>query len=340
MAQNIFQIIRNMPKVELHLHLEGAFTFENLYSLIEKYGGDPNIKNIDELRNFFTFKDFPHFLKTWYWKNRFFREPEDFENSTYHTIKNLAEQNVVYAEVFYSPWDFEPNGLKVEEITEATISGIQKAETEYKIKIGLIADIVRNYGAEGSLKRLFQVTPFLNRGIIGLGLGGDEKGYPAEDFQVVFKKAKDAGFRLTAHAGEADGPNSVKDAILKLGVERIGHGVRAVEDDDVINIIKEKNIPLEVCITSNICTKIYSSVEDHPFKKMFEQGIIVTLNSDDPPMFGANITDEFLLVADKLNFCMEDVKLLSLNAVNASFLDQDAKTSLRNSFEKYWTNLL
>lgn len=121
----IHEIIKDMPKVELHLHLEGAFTFEFLLSLIEKYGGDPSVKTIDDLKNKFVFTDFAHFIELWYWKNRFFRRPVDFEESAYHTLKNLSEQNVIYSEVFFSPWDFASDNLSVEEITEATIAGVK-----------------------------------------------------------------------------------------------------------------------------------------------------------------------------------------------------------------------
>jgi len=329
-----------MPKVELHLHLEGAFTFEYLFGLVEKYGGDPAIKDINDLKFFFTFKDFNHFLKTWYWKNQFYKVPIDFEDSVYNTLKNLSKQNVVYAEVFFSPWDFEANGLKVEEITEATISGIKKAENDFDIKIGLIADIVRNYGAEGAMRRLAQVTPYLNHGVIGLGLGGDEMGFPARYFQDVYKKAKDLGFRLTAHAGEADGPQSIRDAIEILNAERIGHGVRAIEDPAIIELLCKKQIPLEVCITSNLQTKIYSSVTEHPLQELYEAGVYVTVNSDDPPMFGSNITEEYLLISDKLGFSHNAIKTLCFNSINASFLDESEKLRLQTLTNEFWQDLL
>ncbi|PKL89466.1 MAG: adenosine deaminase [Ignavibacteriae bacterium HGW-Ignavibacteriae-2] len=337
--KNSRTIIAEMPKVELHLHLEGAFTFEYLLSLVEKYGGDPNIKNIQDLKNLFIFRDFPHFIKTWYWKNQFFREPLDFEESTYQSLKKLAEQNVVYAEVFYSPWDFEKNGLRTEEITEATISGIRRAESDFNIKTGLIADIVRNYGAERSIKRMEEVLPYLNNGIIGLGLGGNEIDFPAKDFKEVYRKAKSLGFRLTAHAGEAAGPKSVREAVDELKVERIGHGVRSIEDPVLIDMLRTKQIPLEVCITSNICTKIYSSFEDHPFKKLFDEGLFLTVNSDDPPMFGSDITGEFQIIHEKFGFSLSLIKELTINSVNASFLDRENKEKYKSFIDDYWDKL-
>ncbi|MFA5803935.1 MAG: adenosine deaminase [Melioribacteraceae bacterium] len=336
--ENILEIVKKMPKVELHLHLEGAFTFEFLFGLIKKYN-DGEIKSIDELKQRFIFKDFQHFIEMWFWKNKFFKMVEDFEESTYQTIKNLSSQNVIYAEVFFSPWDFEPNGLKVEAIAEATISGIIRAESEFPIKCGLIVDIVRNHGSATAMNRLNQITPFLNKGIIGLGLGGNERDFPASDFKEVFREAKKRGFRLTAHAGEAAGPESVWSAILDLEAERIGHGVRAIEDQRLVNYIIDKKIPLEVCITSNLMTKVYSSLYEHPFPDLFMKGVSVTINSDDPPMFGADITDELFLLYNRLNYSVNDLLTLTRSAINASFLNNSEKKKYHLVIDNYATSI-
>ncbi|MEW6193954.1 MAG: adenosine deaminase [Bacteroidota bacterium] len=335
--QNIPEVIRNMPKVEIHLHLEGAFTFDFLFNLVHKYGGDPAIKSIDDLRDKFVFSDFIHFINTWFWKNKFYRKPEDFEDSTYQTIKNLSLQNVIYAEVFFSPWDFEPNNLKMEEITEATISGIRKAENDFPVKCGLIIDIVRNQGVEGAMQRLQRTLPYLNNGIIGVGLGGNEKDFPPIFFKDVFLEAKKKGFRTTVHAGEASGPESVWSAIKDLEAERIGHGVRSVEDPKLVDYLYQKQIPLEVCITSNLKTKIFQSLSDHPFDDFYKKGLMVTANSDDPPMFGSDITDEFFLLHDQLKYSYNDLKQITLNAILVSFLNESEKKKYHDIITDYWT---
>ncbi len=334
--QDIPHIIKKMPKVEIHLHLEGAFTFDFLFDLVNKYGGDPEIKNIDDLRKKFVFSDFSHFINTWFWKNKFYRKPEDFENSTYQTLKNLSLQNVIYAEVFFSPWDFAPNNLRMEEIAEATISGIRKAENDFPIKCGLIADIVRDHGAEGAIERLQHTTPFLGRGIIGIGLGGNEKDFPPIFFKDVFHEAKRIGFRTTIHAGEASGPESIWSAINDLEAERIGHGVRAVEDPKLVDYLYSKQIPLEVCITSNLKTRVFQSLHEHPFDDFYKKGLMVTVNSDDPPMFGSDITDEFFLLYDKLKYNYDDLKQITLNALNSSFLGESEKKKYHDIITKYW----
>ena len=261
-----YQIIESMPKVELHLHLEGAFTFDFLFNLIEKYGGDPEIQTPNDLEKMFVFRNFEHFLDLWFWKNQFFREGYDFEECAYTTLKNLAHQNVIYCEVFYSPWDFTSDQLSFNEITEATLNGIRRAENDFPIKCHLIADLVRDYDSNTAVERVNQVGHYIDKGVIGIGLGGSEQAYPASLFTDAFKRGYDLGFHLTAHAGEAAGPDSVWEAIRNLKVERIGHGVRAIEDPKLINYLREYEIPLELCVNSNLKTKVFSSPQSHPIR--------------------------------------------------------------------------
>lgn len=328
-------LIQKMPKVEIHLHLEGAFNFEFLFGLIQKYSINPEVKNIEELRRKFIFKDFKNFIETWFWKNQFFRAAEDFEESTYHTLKNLSLQNVIYAEVFFSPWDFSINGLNVEEITEATISGIRRAEDDFPIKCSLIADIVRDHGFQNAVQRLNQITPYLNKGIIGIGLGGNERDFPPLQFKEVFQKAKKRGFRRTVHAGEAAGADSIWDALLILNAERIGHGVRAIEDPKLVDYLLEKQIPLEICITSNLKTMVFKSITQHPFLDFYKKGLKVTVSSDDPSMFGSNITDELILIHEKLNLSLDELFKITKNSIEGSFLSDSDKKTYSHYFDEY-----
>jgi len=332
----IRETIKNMPKIELHLHLEGAFTFEFLFDLIQKYGGDPTVRTIHDLEKKFVFRDFPHFIETWFWKNQFFKSPEDFEQSTYFTLKNLHQQNVVYAEVFYSPWDFVQFGLQVEAITEATLAGIDRAKIDFGIRCQLIADLCRDYGAETAIDRFKQIIPYRDKGVIGIGLGGSEQKFPPEPFESVFQFARDKGFHRVTHAGEAAGAESVWGAVEKLDVERIGHGVRSIEDPKLVDYLKQKQIPLEVCVTSNLKTAVFPSIEVHPIKQFFDDGLLVTINSDDPTMFGATITDEFLILYEKAGFTSEPLKQLTFNAIDAAFLSMDEKLNYRIQIDRHW----
>lgn len=323
-------IIKAMPKVELHLHLEGAFTVDFLFGLINKYGGDPSIQSIADLEQKFSFKDFPEFIETWFWKNQFFKRAADFEASTYFTLENLHRQHVIYAEVFYSPWDFVQSGLPVEAITEATLSGIQRAKKDLGINCQLIADLCRDYGAGTAIDRFNQIIPYRDQGIVGIGLGGSEQKFPPEPFEAVYKLAAAKGFHRVAHAGEAAGPASIWGAIEKLGIERVGHGVRAIEDQKLVELLKEKQVPLEICVTSNLKTGVCSSIESHPIKQFINEGLYVTINSDDPTMFGATITDEYLMLYEKARLPLESIKRLLLNAIDASFASGDDKQNYSN----------
>jgi len=332
----IRETIKKMPKIELHVHLEGAFTFEFLFDLIQTYGGDPSVKTIHDLEKKFVFKDFPHFIETWFWKNQFFKSADDFEQSTYFTLKNMHQQNVIYAEVFYSPWDFVQFGLQVEAITEATLAGIQRAENDFGIRCQLIGDLCRDYGAETAIDRFSQIIPYKDKGLIGIGLGGSEQKFPPDPFEKVYKFAKEKGFHRVAHAGEAAGAESVWRAIEKLDVERIGHGVRSIEDSKLVEYLKEKQIPLEVCVTSNLKTAVFPSIEAHPIRQFYDDNLFVTINSDDPTMFGASITDEYLVLHNGLNFTPESIKQLTINAVEASFLSRAEKEGYRKRINDFW----
>ena len=334
--RNDLSIIKEMPKVELHLHLEGAFTFEFLLELMKKYQPDPEIKSPADLQKKFVFKNFDHFLELWFWKNKFFVETEDFEECTYRTLQNLSQQNVIYCEVYYSPWDFTANELSVEEITTATLQGIHRAKRDFNIHCHLIADIVRDYGAETAVERVKQVLPFINEGIIGIGLGGSESQYPARLFKPAFDEAAEQGFHRVVHAGEAAGPESVWEAIQDLHAERIGHGVRSIEDPQLISFLQAQQIPLEVCVISNLKTKVYSSPNAHPIRRLYDQGLFITINSDDPAMFNTSITSEFIFLYEHYGFSLSEIRDLSLRAVEATFLSEEEKENLRTSVLEYW----
>jgi len=333
-------IIRDMPKTELHIHLEGAIPLETLFTLIQKRGGDPSVNSLEDLQRKLTYTDFEHFISAWTWKNKFIREESDFEEIAYQALRTLSQQNVKYAETFYSPGDFWRHGFSVAEITEYTIKGKERARRDFGIRSELIVDLVRDHGPNVGMQRLEDVEPYLGKGVIGTGLGGSEQAFPADRYESVYGEAKRRGFRLTAHAGEAAGPESIWTAVRKLGCERIGHGVRAGEDPNLVAFLRQKRVPLEVCVVSNVKTGVFQSVEAHPIRRFFEEGLIVTVNSDDPTMFNTSITQEYSLLVQKLGFTLEDVKQLTLNGVEASFLPDMDKESLKSQFENEWQQLL
>ena len=339
-TEKIEQFVTEIPKVELHLHLEGAIPVETLFSLIQRQEREPSIQTLDDLRKKLTYTDFAHFIEVWTWKNTFIKEEKDFEEIAYQVLGDLSQQNVKYVEAFYSPGDYWRQGLSVPGITECLIKGKERAYRDFGIQSELIIDLIRDHGPERSMQYLEEVTDYLGQGVIGIGLGGSEKSFPADSYASVYQEARKRGFRLTAHAGEVAGANSIWAVVEKLGVERIGHGVRAYEDPELVSLLKKRQIPLEICVISNVKTGVCKSVEAHPIKQYFQKGLMVTVNSDDPTMFNASISQEYLALVQKLGFTVNDLKRLSMNGIDASFMSVADKKSMKSQFEKEWEHLL
>lgn len=319
-----------IPKIENHLHLEGAIPNETLWQLIQKYGGDKTVTNYELLKEKFMYRNFNHFLETWLWKNTFIREYEDFTFISDAVLKDLVKQNIKYAEIFISPSEFR-NTLETQKIIEAISKSIT-VNTE--IRVSLIVDLVRNLGPENAMKTLYEINEVKNQGIIGIGLGGAEKEYPPELFKVVFEKAREFGFKTTAHAGEAAGPESIWGAIRKLRVDRIGHGTRAVEDPELMKYLAENNIPIELCPLSNLRTRVIDSIEDHPVKIFIEMGIPVSINTDDPKMFGNSLAEEYQALKDNFNFSTEAINNIIIDSIHTTWLDEKEKDTLINKFRE------
>ena len=340
LIDNIERFILEIPKAELHLHLEGAIPLETLFNFIQRRGGEPSIKNLDDLRARLNYTNFAHFIDLWVWKNTFIKEEKDFEEIAYQVLCNLSKQNVKYVEAHYAPGDYWRQGLSEQGITECLIKGMKRARDDFGIGCELILDICRDNGSEKGMERLNMLTPYLGKGLIGIGLGGSEQTFPADPYADVYKEAGERGFRLTAHAGEAAGSKSIWTVIEKLGVERIGHGVRANEDPQLISLLKQKQIPLEICVISNVRTGVCDSIEAHPIGQYFKQGLMVTVNSDDPVMFNTTISQEYLVLVEKLGFTINDLKCLSMNGIKASFMSDKDKQLMEHQFEKEWQQLI
>jgi adenosine deaminase len=333
------EFARKIPKVELHVHLEGAIPLPTLLAFVRRAGAEPEIRTVDELRARLAYPDFQGFLETWVWKNSFIAEVEDFAGMAYDVLAGLHAQNVPYVEMHYSPGDYRDRGFTVDDVTGAVLAGASRARDDFGIRCALIADLLWGADVEESWRWMEDATPYLGRGVVAVGLGGSEGKSPARAYAELFREARRRGFRLTAHAGGALGPASVRAVIDELGVERIGHGVRAVEDPALLELLKERRIPLEVCVTSNVMTGVYPSASAHPIRSLVEAGVTVTVNSDDPTMFHTTLSDEYLILLQDLGFGFADLRTLSLNGVDASFLPEAEKAPLRAKFEEEWEAL-
>ncbi len=314
-----------LPLVEIHLHLEGAIPYEALWQLIRKYGGDPSVPDMDALVKRFRFTDFGHFIETWMWKSAFIREYEDFTFIAEQFALDLRNQKILYAEVHYSPSDFRNFRLDVREITQAVRKGLDRVAG---IEVALIIDLVRNYGPENAMRTLEEVNEVKNLGVVGIGLGGSENEFPAELYKDAFEHARKLGFHTTAHAGEAAGAPSIRAALTALRAERIGHGTRAFEDEGLLDYLAGHKIPLEMCPYSNVCTKVVPDMASHPIKRYFDRGILVSINTDDPKMFGNSLSGEYDMMEKHLQFSKQDLKVLSANAIRSSWLEEEKKKRL------------
>ena len=318
-----------IPKAEIHLHLEGAIPLDALWTLIGKYGGDSSVPDLEALERRFEYRDFPHFIDTWMWKNEFLREYEDFTWIAEAVARDLARQNIRYVEAFYSPPDFSHHGLEPARLTQAIRAGLSRVP---EIEVALVADLVRNYGPERGARTLAEVAEARELGVVGVGIGGSEEQFPPEPYAAVFQEARRLGFHTNAHAGEAAGAASVWGAVRELGVERIGHGTRAEEDPALLDHLAEHRIPIEMCPLSNVRTGVTPSIDQHPVRRYFERGLLVTVNTDDPKMFGNTLAEELRLLEERLGCSRDDVRQVVLNGLRASWLPEERKAQLIGEF--------
>lgn len=336
--------LRALPKCELHLHLEGTVTPETLVILSARHDSEP--LTLEDARALYQYKDFRNFLSTFKLVCDRLLTPEDYALVAHELMRSLAAQGVVHAEVYVSfgnilRWKPE---LRLEDILEALEGTVAAFEARTGVSpapsIMWIADATRQWGVEPVEAVFCRAAQLKDRFpcVIGVGIGGDEAAGPVGLFRKAYSEAQKAGLRLTAHAGEATGPVQGPleiRAALEMDMERIGHGLAAQFDEDLVAILAQNQVPIEINVTSNILTGCCPSVKEHPLPKYFEKGIRCVLCSDDPAMFGSWCLDEYVLVHEKLGFSLEDMKVLASNSVTASFLEQDKKDKILEKIRQH-----
>jgi len=327
--------LRGLPKAELHLHLEGSITPETLVELSRR--NDTTPLTLEAAKDVYQYTDFPSFLMAFKAVTERLHSPADYETITYAMLRDLSTQGVLHAEVYISIgilyWQ---DRLDVDEVMAAIERGRERGERDFGITLLWIIDAVRHFGIEAAA-RVFHKAAELRKqypSVVGIGIGGDEARGPANDFRDLYAEAKAAGLHLTVHAGESIGPESVWAAV-NIGAERIGHALSAQQDNELVEILAKKQIPLELNITSNLRTGCCLKLENHPVRLYFEEGLMITLNSDDPPFFGANLLDEYVLAHKEFAFSLDQMRELAANSVEASFLPPDRKLALLEKVEQY-----
>ena len=329
--------IRRMPKVELHVHLEGSVQPRTLLALAKRHRVELPSDTVEGLREWYTFRDFAHFIEIYMTISRCLRTSDDIELIAREFLSGQAEQNIRYSEVTFTPYNQLINcGLGFREQLDAVNRARRWGEEELGVRMGLIVDIPRERAQEAGEQVGDWVIERYGDGIVAMGLGGPEIGNPPSKFREAFEKVRNAGIPCVLHAGETDGPASIWGAIEVAGSKRIGHGVRAIEDPALMDYLKRTQIPLEVCPTSNVCLNVFPSMQAHSLPALLEHGLKITINSDDPPMFNTTLTNEFLVGKTVFGWDAAIIQNLVMNAVEVSLLPAPERKSMQDDFyEKF-----
>jgi aminodeoxyfutalosine deaminase len=322
--------ISALPKVELHVHLVGSAPVETVLTLAGRHLDRGVPASEAGLREFYSFRDFPHFIDVYTAVSRLLSEPEDIADLVRGVARNLARQNVRYAEIQFGPYAFQRQGMPDAVITEALDAGARDALAEHGTRLAWIIEFPGQHAGEHAESALRLALTNPPAGLVGFGVGGIEAGRAPHTAIIrdVFRAAHAAGLRCNPHAGETTGPETVWEAVSHLHAERIGHGIRSLDDPALVAYLAERQLPVDVSPTSNVCTRCVPSFPEHPLRRMTEAGLFVTLNSDDPPMFGTSLSNEYLVAGRDLGFSPAELAGLAANGVRASFLDEPSKEAL------------
>ncbi len=325
--------IQSMPKVELHVHMEGSIRPETVLTLAQRHHVELPAHTVEGLQDWYTFTDFDHFIEVYMAVANCIRTADDVELIAREFLAGQAAQNIVYSEVTYTAFtQYQQGGISFDEQLAALNRAREWAEGELGVSMGLVIDIPRYITpAEGLMVADWAIEGF-GRGVIAFGLGGPEVGNPPERYKEAFDRTRAAGLPSVPHAGETVGPESIWGALNVLHADRIGHGVRCLDDPALVEELRARQIPLEVSPTSNVCLKVVPDLASHPLPRLLEEGLYVTVNSDDPPMFNTTLTNEYLAVAGTFQFGVDTIEQLMLNAVRASLLPVEDKQAMEKRF--------
>lgn len=326
--KNFKALLKSLPKTEIHLHLEGIASVDTIWSLMNKNSITvPGISNKEDLKKRFSITSLDEFISLFInIIQNCFQTAEDISYLITDAKSYLQRNNIEYAEIFFAPSKFLMNGISFSEIVEQLQNGSDEIKKTTGITVKYIIDVSRSYGEENAKKNLELTLANPADSIIGIGLGGSEASGPAKDFQKVFENALSKGLRVVAHAGEDVGPESIWDAIKFLHASRIGHGISAIQDKKLMNYLAEKAIPLEICPTSNIFTRKYvKTLREHPIRQFFDHNILVTVNTDDPSLFGVELLDEYMNLLTDNFFVPTELFTLIKNNLFATFLPEKEK---------------
>lgn len=324
--------IRRLPKTELHVHIEGTLEPQMMFDLAERNGYELPFPDLDSVAAAYKFRNLQSFLDIYYQGAAVLQTPRDFHDLITAYFDRAARDGVRHAEIFFDPQTHTERGVGFESFMEGFRSGMAEAQSRHGITSDLILCFLRHLGGDAALSTIQEAEPHLDR-VIAVGLDSSENGFPPEWFVKAYDHARTLGLRSVAHAGEEGPPSYVTSALDDLGVERIDHGVRSLEDPGLVDRLRRERIPLTVCPLSNVALRVVDRVSDHPLPQMMEAGLLVSVNSDDPAYFGGYIGENYGVLADDLGFGEQRLALLAANSIESSFLDPTAKEALMGEIE-------
>jgi adenosine deaminase len=331
-STSIEHFIRRAPKVELHLHIEGTFEPELLMALADKHGVNLPYAGIDAVRDAYRFSNLQSFLDIYYEGAAVLLDAEDFERLTWAYLRRMADEQLRHVEMFFDPQTHTARGVRFDDVVDGIAAALRRAERELGVTSGLIACLLRHLGpADGEST----VEAVLRRDdvIVGLGLDSSERGYPPEPFAPLFERARAHGLKAVAHAGEEGPADYVWGVLDALKVERVDHGIRALEDPRLTERLAATRVPLTVCPLSNVALRVVDTLDHHPLGRLLDANVVATVNSDDPAYFGGYLTDNLLQVSAALTFEASDVRRLLSNAIAASFASPLRKAALQSELQ-------
>ncbi|MER5868178.1 adenosine deaminase [Streptomyces sp. NPDC002044] len=332
---DLHPFIAGLPKAELHVHHVGSASPRIVAELASRHPDSKVPTDPEALADYFTFTDFAHFIEVYLSVVDLVRTPDDVRTLTFEVARDMARQNIRYAELTITPYSSTRRGIEEKAFMEAIEDARRAAETELGVILRWCFDIPGEAGLEAAAETTRLAVDLRPEGLVSFGLGGPEIGVPRPQFKPYFDRARAAGLHSVPHAGETTGPETVWDAIRELGAERIGHGTSAARDPELLAYLAEHRIALEVCPTSNIATRAVTDLDLHPVKEMVAAGVLVTINSDDPPMFGSDLNNEYAVAARLLGLDERGLARLAKNAVEVSFLDPAGKARLTAEIDTY-----
>jgi adenosine deaminase len=329
------ELLREIPKAELHIHIEGSLEPELMLEIAGRNGITLKYASVEEARRAYDFSDLQSFLDVYYEATRVLLHERDFYELTWAYLEKASAQGVRHAEIFFDPQAHTDRGVAFETV----ITGIRRALTDGQRQLGISSHLIlcflRHLSAEEAMETLRQALPYRDW-IVGVGLDSTEVGHPPADFKAVFEEAGRHGFRKVAHAGEEGPPEYIWQALDDLKAVRIDHGVRCMEDPRLVGRLRDEQVPLTVCPLSNVKLRVFPSMDQHPLKRMLEEGLCASVNSDDPAYFGGYVADNFRAVRDGIGLTREDFRKVAENSFRASFIDEAEKKRLLDELASYF----